>query len=117
MRRAALLVSLLLSTPALAGSTTVTRARVNARRPTASASVPPARAPAPAAPAPATTPPAAPKPAMGTSVHVVVVAGALTIEEVGHVVPCSRDAVCAVVPSGKHVEGEMVDGKLFVVAP
>jgi hypothetical protein len=66
-------------------------------------------------PAPAPVPP--PGPRAGTSIKIVVRAGALSVEQVGRIVPCTRDAVCAVLPSGKHVEGRVEDGRLIVELP
>jgi hypothetical protein len=36
---------------------------------------------------------------------------------VGRLVPCSRGVACAVVPTGKHVEGRLEDGTLIVETP
>jgi hypothetical protein len=52
-------------------------------------------------------------PRNGDAVKVVLVAGALVVEENGHALACGR-AQCAVLPSGKHVEGILVDGRLMV---
>lgn len=59
----------------------------------------------------------APGPRAGESVKVVIVSGSLAIEQVGRVVPCGRGHVCAVLPSGKHIEGTLVDGRLKVELP
>lgn len=53
----------------------------------------------------------------GEPVKVVLVAGALTVEQTGRAVPCSRNHNCAVLPSGRHVEGALVDGRLLVEMP
>jgi hypothetical protein len=53
-------------------------------------------------------------PAVGTRVRILVRVGSLVVEEVGRLVPCSRGLACAVVPSGKHVEGRLEDGTLVV---
>jgi hypothetical protein len=53
----------------------------------------------------------------GDTVKVVVVAGALTVEQPGRAVPCARGRSCAVLRSGRHVEGDLIDGRLVVEAP
>jgi hypothetical protein len=50
----------------------------------------------------------------GEVVKVVVVSGALMIEQTARGVPCARGRSCAVLASGKQVEGELVDGRLVV---
>ncbi|MES1206114.1 MAG: hypothetical protein ABUS79_09275 [Pseudomonadota bacterium] len=60
--------------------------------------------------------PAASLPA-GTPVRIVARVGSLTVAEVGRIVPCVRDAVCAVTPAGKHVEGRLEGGALVVEVP
>jgi flagella basal body P-ring formation protein FlgA len=50
----------------------------------------------------------------GETVKVLVVSGALTIEQSGRAVPCVRGRSCATLPSGKQVEGDLVDGRLVV---
>jgi flagella basal body P-ring formation protein FlgA len=57
---------------------------------------------------------AAPGLPTGSAVKVVIRAGALTVEQAGTIVPCARDSVCAVLPSGKHVAGHLVEGHLDV---
>jgi hypothetical protein len=52
----------------------------------------------------------------GETVKIVVVSGSLAIEAQGRVVSCGRDKTCAVLPSGKHVEGRLVEGRLLVEA-
>ena len=54
--------------------------------------------------------------APGSMIKVVIQAGSLQVVQSGRVVPCGRGRICAVVPSGKHVEGEIVDGRLIVEA-
>jgi flagella basal body P-ring formation protein FlgA len=49
----------------------------------------------------------------GDAVKVVLVAGAMMVEQNGRALACGR-AQCAVLPSGKHVEGILVDGRLMV---
>lgn len=53
----------------------------------------------------------------GASVTVVIQAGTLVVEETGHVVACPRNHNCAVLPSGKYVDGTLVDGRLMVQVP
>jgi flagella basal body P-ring formation protein FlgA len=50
----------------------------------------------------------------GDVVKVLVVSGALVIEQTGRGAPCARGRSCAVLASGKQVEGELVDGRLVV---
>ena len=59
----------------------------------------------------------APGPRPGEPVKVVLVAGALAIEQTGRAVPCARNHNCAVLPSGRHVDGAFVDGRLLVQMP
>lgn len=54
---------------------------------------------------------------LGEVVKVVVVSGALMIEQTGRGAPCARGRSCAVLASGKQVEGELVDGRLVVETP
>lgn len=56
-------------------------------------------------------------PGAGQAVRVVLVSGALAIEQTGRAVSCGRGAFCAVLPSGKHVEGTFADGRLLVQLP
>jgi len=53
----------------------------------------------------------------GEPVKVVLVAGALSVEQMGRAVPCARNHNCAVLPTGRHVEGTLVDGRLLVQMP
>jgi flagella basal body P-ring formation protein FlgA len=53
----------------------------------------------------------------GSSLKVLVVAGALSIEQSGRAVPCSRGRTCALLASGRHVEGDLVEGRLVVQSP
>ena len=55
-------------------------------------------------------------PGTGESIKVVVQAGALSVSQNGRAVPCGRGRVCAVLPSGKHVEGRLEAGVLVVEA-
>jgi hypothetical protein len=58
-----------------------------------------------------------PGPRAGDPVNVVLVTGALAVEQVGRAVPCARNRSCAVLPSGKHVDGTFRDGRLLVQMP
>jgi flagella basal body P-ring formation protein FlgA len=53
----------------------------------------------------------------GDAVKVVIVSGALVIEQMGRAVPCMRGRGCAVLSTGKHVEGDLIDGRLVVQSP
>jgi flagella basal body P-ring formation protein FlgA len=55
--------------------------------------------------------------APGSPVKVNVRAGSLSIVQNGRIVSCGRGRTCAVMPSGRHVEGQIVDGQLVVEAP
>lgn len=59
----------------------------------------------------------APGPRPGELVKVLILSGALAVEQTGRVVPCGRGRVCAVLPSGKHLEGTFQDGRLKVELP
>jgi hypothetical protein len=59
----------------------------------------------------------APGPRAGETVKVLIVSGALVIEQLGRVVSCGRGHVCAVLPSGKHIEGTLENGRLKVDLP
>jgi hypothetical protein len=50
----------------------------------------------------------------GDSVKVLVQSGSLAIETQGRIVGCGRDKTCAVLASGKHVEGRLIEGRLVV---
>lgn len=56
-------------------------------------------------------------PAPGSPVAVLVRAGALTIEQPGRAIPCPRGLACALLPSGRRVEGRMAGGRLLVEIP
>jgi hypothetical protein len=56
-------------------------------------------------------------PRVGDSLEILIVAGSLAIEETGRAIPCARGRTCAVLPSGKHIEGTFVDGRLVVQLP
>jgi flagella basal body P-ring formation protein FlgA len=53
----------------------------------------------------------------GEAVKVLVVSGAVVIEQSGRAVPCARGRSCALLASGKRVEGDLVDGRLVVQSP
>ncbi|HEX4386865.1 MAG TPA: hypothetical protein VH083_28115 [Myxococcales bacterium] len=50
----------------------------------------------------------------GSQIQVELRDGSLRIATAGRVVPCGRGKSCAVLPSGKHVEGEVENGVLVV---
>ena len=50
----------------------------------------------------------------GDPVKVLVLSGALVVEAQGRIVGCGRDRTCAVLASGKHVEGRLQGGRLVV---
>jgi hypothetical protein len=56
-------------------------------------------------------------PAVGSSIRVVVRSGALAVTQTGRVVSCGRGRVCAVLPSGKHVDGTLAGDLLEVQLP
>lgn len=56
-------------------------------------------------------------PGAGDAIKVIVRSGPLVIEAHGRSVSCGRGRVCAVLPSGKHVEGQLVAGSLLVEVP
>lgn len=56
-------------------------------------------------------------PAPGEPVMVVLRAGSLSVEQAGRVVPCPRGRACALLPSGRRVEGRPVDGRIVVEVP
>jgi hypothetical protein len=58
-----------------------------------------------------------PGPRPGEAVKVVLVTGTISIEQTGRAVPCARNHTCAVLPSGKHVDGAFVEGRLLVQMP
>jgi len=51
----------------------------------------------------------------GDPVKIVVAAGALAVETQGRRTNCVRGRACAVLPTGKHVEGHMDDGGRLIV--
>jgi hypothetical protein len=56
-------------------------------------------------------------PAVGSPIRVMVRSGALAISQSGRVVSCGRGRVCAILPSGKHVEGTLAGDLLEVELP
>ena len=56
-------------------------------------------------------------PAPGALVAVRIRSGALTVEQSGRAVPCARGLACALLPSGRRVEGRLTDGRLLVELP
>jgi hypothetical protein len=56
-------------------------------------------------------------PRLGGPVTVVLQLGSLSVEQPGRAVPCARDRACALLPSGRRVEGRLVAGRLLVEAP
>jgi flagella basal body P-ring formation protein FlgA len=58
---------------------------------------------------------AGPRP--GEPVTVVVRSGALQIEQPGRAVACARGTACALLPSGRRVEGRLDGGRLLVESP
>ncbi len=53
----------------------------------------------------------------GSPLKIVVQVGALAVEQTGRSVSCGGGRACAVLPSGKHVEGRLEGGRLLVEAP
>jgi hypothetical protein len=53
----------------------------------------------------------------GDVVKVTVQTGSLVVETSGRIVACGRDKTCAVLASGKHVEGRLQNGSLVVEIP
>ncbi|BDG08006.1 hypothetical protein [Anaeromyxobacter paludicola] len=56
-------------------------------------------------------------PAPGEPLTVVVRLGALALEQPGRAVPCAPGRACALLPSGRRVEGPIVGGKLLLEVP
>lgn len=53
----------------------------------------------------------------GQQVRVSVRLGSLQVEQMGRLVSCGAEQTCAVLPSGKRVEGQMEDDRLVVMVP
>jgi flagella basal body P-ring formation protein FlgA len=56
-------------------------------------------------------------PAPGAPVLVFLRAGALSVEQAGRAVACARGRSCALLPSGRRLEGRFVDGHILVEVP
>ena len=56
-------------------------------------------------------------PRPGEPVAVVVRLGGLLVEQPGHAVACSRGRACALMPSGRRVEGSFENGRIVVGSP
>jgi hypothetical protein len=56
-------------------------------------------------------------PAPGAPVTVRLRLGALSVDQPGRALPCPRDRACALLPSGRRVEGRYQDGHLLVETP
>jgi flagella basal body P-ring formation protein FlgA len=54
---------------------------------------------------------------LGEQIKVVVMMGGLAVEQSGRATPCVRGRSCAVLPSGRRVEGDFIDGRLLVTLP
>lgn len=52
--------------------------------------------------------------APGASVRVVVRAGAVALAQEGRLVPCAAGRACAILPSGRRVEGRRAEGELLL---
>jgi flagella basal body P-ring formation protein FlgA len=57
------------------------------------------------------------KPSAGSQVRVSIRMGALSVEQIGRLVECGNTHFCAVLPSGKRVEGALEDDRLVVMVP
>jgi flagella basal body P-ring formation protein FlgA len=55
--------------------------------------------------------------ASGETVKVIVMSGPLAIEVQGRAISCGAGRTCAVLPSGRHVEGRLEEGRLLVDVP
>jgi flagella basal body P-ring formation protein FlgA len=53
----------------------------------------------------------------GEAVKVIVTTGSLAIELQGRAIACGVGRTCALLPSGRHVEGHWEDGHLLVDVP
>jgi len=56
-------------------------------------------------------------PRPGEAVLVVLRTGALTVEQQGRATPCRRGRACALLPSGRRVEGDWHDGRIELGLP
>lgn len=57
------------------------------------------------------------RPSSGAAIKVAIRSGALSVTQFGRAVPCGAGRTCAVLPSGKHVEGTMNKDTLVVEIP
>ncbi|HEY0712801.1 MAG TPA: hypothetical protein VGF45_09025, partial [Polyangia bacterium] len=57
------------------------------------------------------------RPGNGVAVKVAIRSGALQVTQFGRAVACGAGKTCAVLPSGKHVEGVMDNDTLVVEIP
>jgi len=57
------------------------------------------------------------KPSAGSQVRVSIRMGALSVEQIGRLVECGNTHFCAVLPSGKRVEGALENDRLVVMVP
>jgi hypothetical protein len=53
----------------------------------------------------------------GDAVKVIVTSGSLAIELQGRAISCGFGRTCALLPSGRHVEGRLQEGRLLVDVP
>lgn len=58
-----------------------------------------------------------PGPHVGDKVTVVLKTGAVTLTQEGRLAPCMSGRSCATLPTGRKLEGRLVDGRLLVEAP
>lgn len=58
-----------------------------------------------------------PGPALGAPITVLARAGSVTLEQSGRVAPCALNRACALLPSGRRVEGHLEAGQLVVENP
>jgi hypothetical protein len=56
-------------------------------------------------------------PAPGAPVAVVLRSGLIAVETTGRAVPCPRGRACALLPSGRRVEGRLDAGRILVEPP
>jgi hypothetical protein len=55
--------------------------------------------------------------APGENVKVILVSGGLAIETKGRAISCGSGRICAILPTGRHVEGRLEEGRLLVDLP
>jgi len=56
-------------------------------------------------------------PRPGEVVTVRLQAGALAVEQAGRALPCPRGRACALLPTGRRVEGRLEGGRILVELP